>query len=68
MNPAHRSSLLWGAVGVLVFLVLLQGYHLWRGEVVNVAVIAGVAGVVFCTTTVSAHVLRPRLAAWNERT
>ncbi|MFB6103230.1 MAG: hypothetical protein ABEJ73_11795 [Haloplanus sp.] len=28
MNAQHRSSLLWGVVGALAFLVLVQGYRL----------------------------------------
>ncbi|GAA0221958.1 hypothetical protein ACFFQF_07905 [Haladaptatus pallidirubidus] len=28
MNPRVKASLLWGVVGVLSFLVLLQGYEL----------------------------------------
>ncbi|WP_435156088.1 hypothetical protein [Haladaptatus sp. DFWS20] len=31
MNPRVKASLLWGVVGVLAFLVLLQGYELYSG-------------------------------------
>ena len=68
MDPATKSSLLWGAVGALSFLVLLQAYHLWRGEFVEVPVVAGVVVLVFGTTAVAAHLIRPQLAGWNERT
>jgi len=68
MKPATKSSLLWGAIGGLSFLVSLQGYHLLAGTFVGVGVMAGVAAAVFAVAAVSAHLLRPRLARRNERT
>jgi hypothetical protein len=59
MNPAVRDSLLWGVVGGLVFLVLLQGYHLAGGEFVSPGVIVGVAALVVAVTAVAAHTIRP---------
>lgn len=67
MDRTHKSSILWGLVGAFSFLVLLQGYHLVAGEFVGVSVMVAIAVAVFGTTAVSAHVLRPRIAAWNER-
>ena len=43
MRPRVKASLLWGAVGLLGFLVLLQGYELWTGYRYDLAVKAGVA-------------------------
>lgn len=59
MDPGVRASLLWGVVGGLAFLVLLQGYHLVGGEFVGLGVIAGVAALVFAVTAVAAHTIRP---------
>lgn len=67
MKPRLKSSLLWGAIGALSFLVLIQGYHLVGGEFVGIDVMLGVTGVVFVASTVTTHLLRPRVAAWNER-
>lgn len=66
MDPLVKSSLLWGAIGALSFLVLVQGYHLLTGEFVGVAVMAGVAFVVFVASALSAHLLRPHFAGRNE--
>lgn len=67
LDPLVKSSLLWGLIGALSFLVLIQGYHLLSGEFVGAGVMAGVAVVVFGASAVSAHLLRPRLAGRNER-
>jgi hypothetical protein len=68
MEPAVKASLLWGLVGALSFLVLLQGYHLLVEEFVGFGVMIGVAAVVFGVTAVSAHLLRPVVAHRNKRT
>ena len=67
MDPRVKSSLLWGAIGALSFLVLLQGYVLATSEFVGIGRMVGVTAVVFVVTTASAHLLRPRLAGRNER-
>ena len=67
MDPLLKSSLLWGLIGALSFLVLIQGYHLLAGEFVGVGVMVGVALTVFVGSAVATHVLRPRLPAPNER-
>jgi hypothetical protein len=59
MDPGVRASLLWGVVGGLAFLVLLQGYHLVSGEFVGLGVIVGVAALVVAVTAVAAHTIRP---------
>jgi len=68
MDPRYASDLLWGAVGALSFLVLLQAYHLVGGAFVGVGPMAGVAAAVFGVSAVATHVLRPHVARWNERT
>lgn len=67
MDRAVKSSLLWGVVGALSFLVLLQGYHLTAGEFVGLGEMIGVATLVFVASTATTHVVRPRLASRNER-
>ncbi|PSP42580.1 hypothetical protein BRC66_00940 [Halobacteriales archaeon QH_2_66_30] len=66
MEPRYRADLLWGAIGALSFLVLLQGYHLVGGTFVGVGPMAGVAAAVFVVSAVATHVLRPHLARWNK--
>lgn len=61
MRPEHKSSLLWGAVGALSYLVLAQGYQFWRDTFLGLGPLFGVAVLVFAVTTVSAQLLRPRL-------
>ncbi len=43
VNPRVKASLLWGVVGVLAFLVLLQGYELYSGYRYAIAVKVGMA-------------------------
>jgi len=42
MDPRRKDSLLWGIVGGLAFLVLVQGYELVAGESIALTVKAGV--------------------------
>ena len=67
MDARQKDSLLWGAVGGLAFLVLVQGYELLAKQGVALAVKAGVAVVVLAVTALVAHALRQRFAG-NERT
>jgi len=67
MDPRLRSDLLWGAIGGLSFLVLLQGYHLVGGTFVGVGPMVAVAGGVFLATAATAHAVRPRVAGGNGR-
>ena len=65
MNDSVTASLLWGAVGGMAFLALVQGYHLVEGDFVGVTpMVVGTLAVTVATAVV-AHVLRPRLAG-NE--
>lgn len=47
MRPRARSSLLWGAVSALVFLVLAQGYELLFAPGIGLFVKFAIAVVVF---------------------
>lgn len=67
LDPERKSSVLWGVIGGLSFLVLIQGYHLVTGEFVGVWVMAGVAVLVGVVSGVTTHLLRPRVAQQNER-
>jgi hypothetical protein len=67
IDPAVRSSLLWGAVGAFSYLVLLQAYHAIAGEFVGLGPMLGVAAVVFVVSAVAAHVSRPHVARWSQR-
>jgi len=58
---ALRDSLLWGVVGGLSFLVLLQGYELVSGTRVTVAVKAGVALIVVAGATLLSYAVRDHL-------
>jgi len=63
VDPHVRASLLWGVVGGLAFLVLVQAYHLLGGEFVGIATMGGVAVAVAGVTAVAAHLVRRRLAS-----
>ncbi|MEA1930369.1 MAG: hypothetical protein U9O06_02345 [Euryarchaeota archaeon] len=64
MRPVAKSSLLWGVVGTLTFLVGAQGYRLLIGALPTGYVGMIAIGLVVGTTvgTVS-YVVEPRLAA-----
>lgn len=66
MNPHRKAALLWGAVGGLSFLVLIQGYELATSQAVTVPVKLAVAVAVFAAATVVTDILQPR-SAGNER-
>jgi len=61
MDPRFEASLLWGLVGGMAFLALLQGYHLVTNRFLGVGPMAAGAVAVFAVTTGLAHTLRPRL-------
>ena len=63
LDPVVASSLLWGVIGGLAFLVLVQGYELLVGPGVSAAVTFGVAVVVTAVSAVSAHLVRGRVPA-----
>ena len=65
MEPRTRTSLLWGVVGGLAFLVLLQGYELLADVRVTFAAKFGVALVVLVAATALTYAARDRLSG-NE--
>ena len=63
MSPRRTSSLLWGLVGALLFLVLAMGYRLAGGTLpVGVGGLAGIAIGVGGVVAGTAAVIEPRLA------
>ena len=68
MDPAAKSSLLWGLVGGLSFLVLIQGYHLFGGDFVGFRVMGGVTIAVFAVTAIMSHLIRPFVVRLSRRT
>jgi len=61
MDATDRAAVLWGVVGALSFLVLIQGYELLTDVGVDALVKVVVALIVGVGTTVSARALQPRL-------
>lgn len=59
MEPTVKSSLLWGLIGALSYLVLIQAYHLTTGQFVGIREMAGVAVAVGMISAVLVHLLRP---------
>lgn len=66
MDPAVREPLVWGLVGGLSFLVLIQGYELVFERGVDLLVKGGGAVVITAVAAGTTAVLRRRLVA-NER-
>jgi hypothetical protein len=60
VTPRTKSSLLWGLVGALAFLVLVQGYDLLFGLSVGFAARFGVSAVVGVVAAGLTHRLAPR--------
>lgn len=67
MEPRTKSSLLWGAVGALAFLALVQGYQLVTEATVTADAMALVAVVVGLGATVAAYWLEGRLGPAGAR-
>lgn len=67
MNPRVKDAVLWGVVGFLTFLVLLQGYELLEDIRVDLVVKAGAAVVVFIATTVITYVANDRIGTPEAR-
>jgi putative flippase GtrA len=61
MDSTDISSLLWGLIGTLAFLVLAQLYYLLTDAYIDTPLVAGVGIVVGVVTALFAHALRPRL-------
>jgi hypothetical protein len=60
VTPHTKSSLLWGVVGALSFLVLVQGYDLLLGLAVGFPARFVVAALVGTVAAGLAHRLNPR--------
>lgn len=61
MNPRVREALLWGVVGLLTFLVLVQGYEILGNATVDLTVKAGGAVVVGVASTVATYLASARV-------
>lgn len=61
-----RSALLWGVVGLLVFLVLHQGYLVAGGEFLGIGRIAALAVFVFVGAALGSYVTESRLEDESE--
>jgi hypothetical protein len=61
MDPRTKASLLWGAVGGLAFLVLVQGYELLAGTPVSISAKVGVAVAVTVGAMLVSYRMQPRL-------
>ncbi len=59
-----KSAVLWGLVGTLSFLVLVQGYALLATPLVSVAGALALAVAVGAGAGLGAYLLEPRIAAW----
>ena len=66
-RPRAASALLWGAVGALTFLVLVQGYALVAAPLVTIAQGLLAAAFVGAATAACAYLLEHRIAAWAAR-
>lgn|GEM_PF-206590 len=66
LPPAAKSSLLWGVVGALCFLVLIQGYELLTDQRISFLVKFAVAVLVGVVAGGSTYAVRGRLPAENE--
>lgn len=62
MNPRVKEAILWGVVGMLTFLVLLQGYELLEDIRVDLTVKVGGTIVVGVVTTVATYLASGRMA------
>lgn len=63
MTPQRRAALLWGVIGALTFLVLIQGYELLSDQRIDYLLKVGVALVVGIVSAVATGVLQGRLPA-----
>ncbi|MDG5819095.1 hypothetical protein [Natronococcus sp. A-GB7] len=62
-----KSALLWGVVGALSFLVLVQGYALFVEPLVTITQGALVAVLVGIGAGIGSYLLEHRVAAWTSR-
>lgn len=67
MEPRTKASLLWGVIGALSFLVLIQGYELLTGERLSFVLKFAVAGCVGAAAAGSTYVAEPIVLGPNGR-
>ncbi|MFP9061916.1 hypothetical protein ACLI4R_15490 [Natrialbaceae archaeon A-chndr2] len=67
MEPRQKSAVLWGAVGFMTFLVLVQGYALFREPLVSIMQGFAIAVAVAVGTAALAYALEHRVAAWSAK-
>ncbi|MEM4781267.1 MAG: hypothetical protein QXG03_06895 [Halalkalicoccus sp.] len=67
MDRRLKASLLWGVIGALSFLVLIQGYELLTGERLSFALKFAVAGGVGAAATGSTYLADPIVFGENGR-
>jgi hypothetical protein len=63
MRPERQAALLWGVIGALSFLVLLQGYELLAAQRIDWLVKIGIALVVGAVAGGTTRLLQGRLPA-----
>ncbi|QLG49089.1 hypothetical protein [Natrinema halophilum] len=66
IDSRTRSAVLWGIVGFLSFLVLLQGYALVDEPIVSIGWGLVIASLVGFGSLVGSYLLEPRIAAWSN--
>jgi hypothetical protein len=66
MDPVVRDSLLWGLVGGLSFLVLVQGYGLLTDQVIAATVTVGAAVAVTVLSTAVVYLTRRQLPEGDD--
>ena len=66
LTPRLKSALLWGAIGLLVFLALHQGYLLAGGGFIGIGPVAVVAVVVFAAATLGSYYTEGNLEEFEE--
>ncbi|KDE58359.1 hypothetical protein EL22_05350 [Halostagnicola sp. A56] len=67
MHSRHKSALLWGLVGSMAFLAVLQGYTLAREPLLSITQAILVAAVVGVMTALIAYGLEHRIAEWTAK-
>ncbi|WP_306053533.1 hypothetical protein [Natronococcus wangiae] len=67
LSPRAKSALLWGAVGALSFLVLVQGYALLVEPLVTISQGAVIALFVGIGAGGAAYLLEHRVAEWSTQ-
>ncbi|PCR91246.1 hypothetical protein [Natrinema ejinorense] len=64
IDPRSKSAFLWGLVGFLSFLVLVQGYALLAEPIATITQALALAALVGLGAGGGAYLLEPHVAAW----